>query len=191
VRGGVSTLFALVAGVMAPGIAPGKLPGDDLVAGATGSLGVVPETADGFVPKRGPGTTLESSAAGASVLASGLGVRLDAPGLIPANRLGVAMVADLVASSAVDVVSDFGASEKPIQPDAGAGEEEGLLLRGIPFVVSSGGVFGLTIVDEGDAGLAGSGASTLGGESSKPKASFSSDRGGPSRGSGEGGKSKP
>jgi len=193
VRDGVCTLFELV-GVMASGIAPDKLPKNDPVTGARGSLGVVPETADGFFPKTGPGTTLESNAPGASVLAPGLGTRLDAPGLIPANRLGVVMVAGLVAPSAVDVVSGFGASEKPNQPGVGGGaiaaapvaEEEGLLLIGIPFVVSSGGVLGLTIVDEGEAGLGG-------GESSKPRADFSLTRGGASRGLGGSGResSKP
>src|SRR6266849_8711074 len=82
VREGVSTSSALVAGVMTPDIAPGKLPkADGPVAGVRGSLGVVvPETAGGFVPKRGPGATLESGPTGASVPASGL---------IPANKLGV------------------------------------------------------------------------------------------------------
>ena len=158
VRGGVCTLFALVAGAMAPGIAPDKLPMDDPAGGVRGSFGVVPGTAGGLVPNRGPGTT---GAASASVLGSGLGIRLNAPGLIPENRLGGVMVAGLVASCAVDAVLGFGAvppSEKPIQDDVGAGAvaaaavpkaEEGLLLRGTPFVVSSGGVFGLATADEG------------------------------------------
>ena len=158
VRGGVCMLFALVAGVMAPGIAPEKLPMDDPAGGVRGSFGVVPATAGGFVPKRGPGTTLEPGVAGPSA-ASGLGTKPNAPGLIPANRLGVVMVAGLVASWAVDVVLGFGAgplSVKPIQPDDGAPgvaavpvakAEEGLLLTGTPFVVSSGGVLGLATVD--------------------------------------------
>jgi len=71
VRGGVIMLFMLVAGVIAPGI----LPKDGPAAGARGSLGmVVPGKAEGFVPKRGAGTTLEFIAAGASVPASGLGI---------------------------------------------------------------------------------------------------------------------
>ena len=160
---GVSTLFG-VAGVIAPGIAPGKLPKDGPVAGARGSLGgVIPGTAGGFVPKRGLGTALESSAAGASVPASGLGIRLNTLGLIPANRLGGVVTAGLVASSAVDFVSGFEAAplcEKPIQPDVGGGgvtvapvarEEVGLLLGGVPFVGSSGGVIGLGIIDGGAA----------------------------------------
>lgn len=148
VRGGVSTLFALVAGVMTPGIALGKLPKDDgPVAGVRGSLGVaVPETVGGFVPKRGPGVTLESSVAGA------------ASSLIPANRLGVVVAA---ASSALDFVSGFRPeppSEKPVQPEPTAGgvaaspvttEEVGLLLGGVPFAVSGGGDFGLGIKDGG------------------------------------------
>jgi hypothetical protein len=154
VRGGVSTSFALIAGVMTPGIVPGKLPkGDGPVGGVRGSLGVVvPETAGGLVPKRGPGATLESSAAGASAPASSL---------IPVNRLGVVVVVGLVASSAVNLVSGFGPeppSEKPIQPEPSAGgvaagpvtrEELGFLSRGVPFVVSSGGDFGLGIKDGG------------------------------------------
>ena len=158
VRGGVCTLFALVAGVMAPSTAPDKLPMDDPAGGVRGSFGVVPGTAGGLVPNRGPGTT---GAAGASVLGSGFGIRLNAPGLIPENRLGGVIVAGLVASCAVDAVLGFGAvplSEKPIQDDVGAGAvaaaavpkaEEGLLLRGTPFVVSSGGVLGLATADEG------------------------------------------
>src|SRR5580658_3056826 len=56
---GVSTLFA--PGVITPDIAPGKLPKNGPVSGARASLGVVvSETAGGFVPKRGPGVTLES-----------------------------------------------------------------------------------------------------------------------------------
>jgi hypothetical protein len=150
VREGVSTSFALVAGVTTPGIAPGKLPKrGGPVAGV-----VVPEAAGGFVPKRGLGATLKSSAAGASVPVSGL---------IPANRLGVVIVAGLVASSAVDFVSGIRPeppSEKPIQPEPCAGgvaagpvtrEELGLLLRGVPFAVSSGGDFGLGIKDGGTA----------------------------------------
>lgn len=162
--GGVCRLFALVAGVMAPGIAPNKLPIDDPVGGVTGSLGVVPETAGGLVPKREPGTTLESGVAGASVLGSGLGIGLNAPGLIPANRLGVVMVVGLVASCTVNAVLGFGAvplSEKPIQDDVGAGavaaapvpKAEGLL-RGTPFVVNSGGVPGLATAGEGAALIA-------------------------------------
>ena len=148
----VITLFALVAGVTARGIAPDKSPKGDPVAGGRGSLAVVP--AKGFVPKREPGTTLESSSAGASVLASGLDRRPDALGLIPPNGLGVlgvVVVAGLVAPS-VGVVSGFGAVElieKPIQPVVAAAPmaEEGLLLTGIPFVVSNGGVIGLGIID--------------------------------------------
>lgn len=147
VREGVNMLFALVEGVMTPSIALGKLPKDDgPVAGVRGSLGgVVPKTAGGFVPKRGPGVTLESSAAGASVPASGL---------IPANILGVVVVAGLVASSAVDFVSGFRPeppSEKPIQPELGAGGvATGPVTREkVPFAVSSGGDFGLGIKDGG------------------------------------------
>jgi hypothetical protein len=154
----VITLFALVAGVMARGIAPVKSPKGDPVAGARGSLVVVPETTEGFVPKRGPGTTLESSSAGASVLASGLDRRPDALGLIPPNGLGVlgvVVVAGLVVPS-VGVVSGFGAVElieKPIQPVVAAAPvaEEGLLLTGVPFVVNNGGVAGLGIIDGGGA----------------------------------------
>jgi hypothetical protein len=96
--------------------------------------------------------------------------------LIPAKRLGVVMVAGSVAPSAVDVVSDFEASEDPALPVFGAGAvaaapvakaEEGLLLRGTPFVVNSGGVFGLPSVDGGAAGLEEGDASTRGG-TSKP-----------------------
>jgi hypothetical protein len=110
------------------------------------------------------------------VLSSSLSIKLDAPGLIPANRLGVVMAAGSAASSAANVVSDFGASGKPIEPVVGAGAVAaapaakaggGLLLREGPFVASSGGVFGLTIVDEDAAGLEESGASTEGG-TSKP-----------------------
>lgn len=139
---------------MAPDIAPDKLPKGDPVAGARGSLGVVPEKAGGFVPNRRLGTASESSATGASALASGLDIRPDAPGLIPANRLGAVMVAGLV-EPAVGIESGFGAaplSEKPNQPVvAAAPVEEGLLLTGTPFVVSSGGVFGLGIIDGGAA----------------------------------------
>ena len=155
VREGVSTLFALVAGVMTPGVALPK--GDGPVAGERGVL--VPETAGGFVtvPKRGPGATLESSAAGASVPTSGLGMRLNAPGLIPANRLGVVVVVGLVASSAVGFKSAFRPeppSEKPVQPDPTVGgvtagpvtrEGVGVLLRRVSFAVSSGGVCGFGI----------------------------------------------
>ena len=148
---------------MTPGIAPDKLPMDDPVGGVTGNLGVVPGTAGGLVPKREPGTTLESGVAGTSVLGSGLGLRPNAPGLIPANRLGVAIAVGLVASCTLNAVLGFGAvplSEKPVQADVGAGAraaasvpkaEEGLL-RGTPFVVNSGGVPGLATI--GDAGLA-------------------------------------
>jgi hypothetical protein len=143
VREGVSTLFA---GVMTPGIAPVRLPKDDgPVAGVRGSLGVVvPETAGGLVPKLG--ATLKSGADGASVTASGS---------IPANRLGVVVVA----CSTIGFVSGFRPeppSEKPIQPEPIVGgvadgpvtrEEVGLLLRGVPFAVSSGGDFGLGIKD--------------------------------------------
>ena len=144
VREWVSKLFALVAGVMTTGIAPGRLAEDDNpVAGAKGSLGVVvPKTAGGFVPKRVPGATLKSGAADASVSASVL---------IPAKRLGV-----VVACSAVGFVSGFRPepSEKPFQLEAIVGgvaapvtrEEVGLLLRG-PFAASSGGDFGLGIKD--------------------------------------------
>ena len=160
VREGVSTSFALVAGVMTPGVA---LPNDGgPVAGARGVL--VPETTGGFVtvPKIGPGATLESSAAGTSVPTSGLGIRLNAPGLIPA-RLGVVVVAGLVASPAVGFKSAFGPeppSEKPVQPDPRVGgvaagpvtrEGVGVLLRGVPFAVSSGGVCGFGIKEGGTA----------------------------------------
>lgn len=156
VREGVTMSFKFVAGVTTPG----RLPRDDgPVAGARGRLGV---KSGGFVPKRG-GATLESSAAGASVPASGLGIRLNAPGLIPMNGLGVVMVAGLVASSAAGFISGFRPgppSEKPIQPDPGVGgvaagpvrrEEAGLLFRGVPFAVSSGGVCGTGIKDGGTA----------------------------------------
>lgn len=155
VRGGVpSTLFALEASVVAPGIVvTGKFAKGSPVAGARGSLGMVPETAGGFVPRRKPGMGLESGAVGGSTLGPGFGMRLNAPGLIPGNRLGATVVTGFAASSAVDFVSGFTAapSEKPLKSSVGTGgvvEEEGLLWRGTPFVVNSGSVFGIAIVDD-------------------------------------------
>ncbi|KAI9512958.1 hypothetical protein F5148DRAFT_560375 [Russula earlei] len=166
------TLLAPVAGVAAPGDPPTA--GDE-VAGANGNLGVVPKTTGGFVPKRGPAVSLES-VTGASEPGSGFGKRLNVPSLIPANGLGTAVVMGcFVASSVVDFVMGFGKapSEKLFKSSVGAGvttcavaaEAEAVLSRGTPFVVSSGGVFGLAAADEDGAlkGWSAKGSSLTGG----------------------------
>jgi hypothetical protein len=147
-------LLVLVAGVARPGIPPDKLPkGGPVVAGARGRgrLGVAPETAGGFGPKREPGVTLESGADGAFVLGSGFGKRLNEPGLIPANGLGAVVLTGFDASLSsvvVAFVSGFGKapSEKPLKSSVGGGVAAGVGAEdevGGLFVVNRGGVFGL------------------------------------------------
>lgn len=147
-RDGVFCMLLVLVAV----VAPDKLPKGDPAAGARGGFGVAPETTGGFVPNREPepAMNLEFEADGASAIGSGFGMRLNAPGLSPANGLGAVAVTGFFASSAVDFVSGFGAAprEKPIKSGIGAAaeaaeEEEGLLFSGTPFVVNSGGVFGL------------------------------------------------
>jgi hypothetical protein len=152
-------LLMLIAGAVAPDIAPGKLPKADPDLGAIGTLGVAAETDGGFAPKRDPPVVnLGSSVDGASVLGSGFGIRLNAPGWIPANRLGTVIAgAGIVAlSSAVDLVSSsVGAapSENPVKSSVCANTVEGFSLTATPFGVSSGGVIGVATADEVEGAL--------------------------------------
>ena len=137
----------LIAGTVAPGAVPGKLPKADPDPGARGILGAGLETAGSFVPKREPVMNLESGADGASALGSDFGMRLNAPSLVPANRLGgVTTGTGFVASSSgVDFASGF------VGATPNAGTVEGFSLRGAtatPFVARSGGVFGLPTADK-------------------------------------------
>lgn len=119
-------------------------------AGAPG-LVVAPRAARGFVPKRGgPDMNLESGADGASVLGSGFGMGLNAPGPIPLNKLGTDIVAGFVASSGFRAPPGV----NPLKSSVGTGilvtagmakEDEGLSLGAVPFAASRGGVFGLAV----------------------------------------------
>jgi hypothetical protein len=117
-------------------------------------LDVAAETARDFAPKRDPPVVkLDSTVDGASVLGSGFGIRLNAPGWIPANRLGTVIAgAGFVAlSSAVDFASSsVGAppSENPVKSSVCANTVAGFSLTETPFGVSDGGVFGVATADE-------------------------------------------
>jgi hypothetical protein len=92
------------------------------------------------------------------VVGSGFGIRLNAPGLIPANRLeAVAGAAGFAASSAVDFASGFAGaapSENPLKSSVGVGTAEGFWLSATPFAASSsGGVIGLATADEAGGAL--------------------------------------
>lgn len=158
-----STLFvlaAVVGGVTAPGVAANGPSRDNPAVGARGILGVPAKATEGFDPKRVPTRGLVSGADGVSVLDSGLGVRLNTPGFIPPNALGAVGIAGFVDSSTAGFVSGFTGAprEKPLKfsIDTGAAtvgaavaeEDEGLSLRGTPFVMNGGGVFGLGTTEE-------------------------------------------
>lgn len=101
---------------------------------------------------------MASNAGSIPATGSGFGMRLNAPGFRPENRLVAGVVAGLVvASSAGGFVSGFAVvpSEKPPKFSAGIGAATagmaeavvGVLLRTVPFAISKGGVFGLAITD--------------------------------------------
>lgn len=149
-------LFPPVAGTGAVAATGFRVNGD-ATTGNGGSLVVAPKVLDPKREEPGVGAALASNASGSPATGSGFGMRLNAPGLKPENRLAAGVVAGfVVASSAGGFVSGFAVvpSEKPPKFNVGTGGATGtaeavaeVLLRAVPFAINNGGVFGLAIAD--------------------------------------------